>query len=158
MIVPAVDWLARWAHYTPHRLVLRDHASGQEWTYAEAEQRAQALAAHLRDEYGLRKGDRIAVYAHNSPEHVFLFFACVKLGTLLVPLNFRLVPRELEMPLADAEPRLFLPPRAGCRWDNWRPSWTAARPARSRPIHPETWKTWSCCSTPPAPRASPRAP
>ncbi len=108
MIAPAVDWLARWAHYTPRRLVLRDHASGQEWTYAEAEQRAQALAAYLRDEHGLSKGDRIAVYAHNSPEHIFLFFACVKLGTVLVPLNFRLVPRELDVPLADAEPRLFV--------------------------------------------------
>lgn len=108
MNVPRVDWLARWALYTPNRLFLRNHGDGREWTYREAERRARALAAHLSGACGLRRGDRIAVYAHNCPEYLFLFLACVKLGTVLVPLNFRLVPRELDVLLRDAEPALLV--------------------------------------------------
>ncbi|HPF71607.1 MAG TPA: long-chain fatty acid--CoA ligase [Candidatus Krumholzibacteria bacterium] len=108
MIHPEVDWIAKWAHYTPGRLFLRDQATGREWTYAEAHRRAGAVAAWLRDDHGIGRGDRVAVLARNCCEHVFLFLGCVKLGAVLVPLNFRLTAPELAVPLADAEPALVL--------------------------------------------------
>jgi len=107
MIQPEVDWLQKWAGYRPEKLALRDQARAREWTYAEAEQRASLLAAHLRDGLGLRRGDRVAVLAQNRAETVFLFFACVKLGAILVPLNFRLTARELDQLLGDCRPRLL---------------------------------------------------
>src|SRR5690606_12266400 len=64
-------------------------------------------AKYLQTQYKIGKGDRIAIYSKNKSEHVILFLACVKLGALLVPLNFRLMPRELDILINDAEPKLF---------------------------------------------------
>lgn len=108
MRFPEVDWLAKWALYTPERTFLRDHAGGQEWTYSEAEQRAVNLAFHLRNEAGIRRGDRVAVLAPNCSQYVFILLACVKLGAVLVPLNFRLTPPELAVMLKDADPALLI--------------------------------------------------
>lgn len=107
MRFPEVDWLRKWAGYTPGKLLLRDHESGREWTYADMDRRAAALAAHWRDDLGLRAGDRIAVYSLNRVELPLMFFACVKLGAILVPMNFRLTARELDVQVGDCAPSLF---------------------------------------------------
>ena len=106
MFRPETDWLARWAHYTPSRLVLRDHGRGVEWTYRDAHLRANELAHFLRSKHGIRRGDRIATISRNRSELFFLFFACIKLGAVLVPLNFRLTRAELDPLIADADPSL----------------------------------------------------
>jgi len=106
-MVPQVDWLYKWARYQPSRLALRDHGRQLDWSYGQADARAQALAAYLRDERGVQRGDRVAVLANNMAETVFLFFACVKLGAILVPLNFRLTRGELSGLLGDCEPRIL---------------------------------------------------
>ncbi|MCP4547457.1 MAG: long-chain fatty acid--CoA ligase [bacterium] len=108
MFRPETDWLSKWAAYTPERLMLRDHPRDIRWTYADMNRRASALAAALRDEYGLNKGDRLAVYSKNRSEYVLLLCACIKLGAILVPLNFRLTPRELDVLLGDSAPKLFV--------------------------------------------------
>jgi fatty-acyl-CoA synthase len=108
MRYPETDWLAKWAVYTPDRLFLRDHETGREWTYGEAQGRALAAASLLRDRAGIARGDRVAVYAANCCEYVFLFLACVKLGAVLLPLNHRLTPPELTVMIRDAEPGLLV--------------------------------------------------
>ncbi|HNS73790.1 MAG TPA: AMP-binding protein, partial [bacterium] len=95
MIAFETDWLKRWGQYTPKRLALREHGRAIEWNYAEMNRRVNALARYLLEELRLKRGDRIAVYSKNRAEYVFLFFACAKSGLVLVPLNFRLMPREL---------------------------------------------------------------
>lgn len=102
------DWLKKWGQYTPKRLALREHGRGIEWSYAEMNRRVNALAHYLLEELRLQRGDRIAVYSRNRAEYVFLFFACAKSGLVLVPLNFRLMPRELDLLIHDASPQLFL--------------------------------------------------
>ena len=102
------DWLARWAKYTPKRLMLREYDTEMEWTYSDFNNRVASLANHLRSELKIEKGDRVAVYSKNRAEYVLFFFACVKLGAMLVPLNFRLTPRELDTLIKDAEPKLFI--------------------------------------------------
>jgi fatty-acyl-CoA synthase len=108
MRCPETDWVAKWAHYTPDRMALRDHARDVSWTYADADRRATALAAWLCTTHGVVRGDRVAVLAPNCSETVFLFLACVKLGAVLLPLNFRLTAPELKVVLDDATPRLLV--------------------------------------------------
>lgn len=108
MLYPEVDWLAKWATYTPDNLFLRDHLKQKQWTYGQGQQRAIILAAHLRDQHGIARGDRVALLSTNRSESVFLMLACVKLGAVLVPLNFRLTAPELATPLGDAEPKLIV--------------------------------------------------
>lgn len=101
------DWLNKWATYTPNRMFLREHQRNILWSYYDFNNRTNALAAHLIDQYKIKKGDRIAIYSKNKSEHVILFLACIKIGALLVPLNFRLMPRELDILINDADPKLF---------------------------------------------------
>ncbi|MDN3937284.1 AMP-binding protein [Arthrobacter sp. YD4] len=101
--------LGRWttdrSHATPHRVAIDDR--GCALTYLELERRAAALAEGFR-EAGYRVGDRVASLTGNSTDHVVAFFACAKAGLVLVPLSWRLSPRELAVQLELAEPHLLL--------------------------------------------------
>ncbi len=57
---------------------------------------------------GLRRNDRLAILHENC--HVFLeaYFAAAHLGVILVPLNFRLSPRELAVILEDSGARALI--------------------------------------------------
>lgn len=101
------DWLAKWAYYTPNKFFLREYNRNLEWTFLQFNQRTNALANYLTKEIGIKEGERIAVYSKNRAEYVQLFLACIKCGAILVPLNFRLTPRELDILLKDAEPKIF---------------------------------------------------
>ena len=102
------DWIARWAKYTPNRLMLREYETGLEWSYSDFNNRVNNFAVYLREEFKIEKGERVAVYSKNRAEYVLFFFACIKIGAVLVPLNFRLTPRELDTLIKDAEPKLFI--------------------------------------------------
>lgn len=75
------------------RLSYREHAAA-----------AAALAAALREEYGVRRGDRVAILAANTVEWVITFWAAQSLGAIAVGLNGWWVPREIEYGLALTEP------------------------------------------------------
>ncbi|MGE5690159.1 MAG: acyl-CoA synthetase [Pseudomonadota bacterium] len=98
-------WIRDRARTSPDRVAI-DFLDA-ETTYAGLDARSDALAAALHGR-GLRRGDRLATLTGNSPEHVALFFACAKLGAILLPLSWRLSAPELRYQLDDAEPALFL--------------------------------------------------
>lgn len=101
--------LGRWtrdrAVATPDRVAVDDR--GVVLSYRELDDRASRLAENLLDRgYGV--GDRIATITGNSADHVVVFFACAKAGLVLVPLSWRLSPRELALQLEQADPALLL--------------------------------------------------
>ncbi len=103
-----VDWFEKWAEYSPDAVALQDDATGRRFTYAQCRRMIDRGARFLADELGVGEGDRLAVLSMNEPEYVLLLFACQKLGAILLPLNYRLAPRELEWILADAEPAALI--------------------------------------------------
>ena len=101
--------LGRWtrdrALATGDRIAVDDR--GVVLTYRELDDRASRLAQRLRGSgYGI--GDRIATITGNSADQVVLFFACAKAGLALVPLSWRLSPRELALQIELADPALLL--------------------------------------------------
>jgi len=102
------DWTAYWARRTPDAEAIVEPERNRRWSYGELDARAHRLAVALTSAFGVRKGDRVALLAHNRAEHFEVFFACAKLGALFAPLNWRLAPVELEAVLADAEPSLLI--------------------------------------------------
>ena len=52
------------------------------------------LASYLSKDLKCKKGDRIAILSTNRIEYITLFYACVKLGTILAPINWRLTNHE----------------------------------------------------------------
>ncbi|MET4592492.1 AMP-binding protein [Arthrobacter sp. 754] len=90
---------------SPNRIAIDDR--GCTLTYGELERRAAGLAAGLHAA-GYVTGDRIATLTGNSSDHVVVFFACAKAGLVLVPLSWRLSPRELSAQLGLADAQLLL--------------------------------------------------
>lgn len=101
------DWLARNAQYTPDAPALVWQPTGTAYTYAELNALGNRLARALMDTYVLEAGDRVAVLAENTAEHVLLFVAAQKAGFVLVPLNFRLTAAELQYMADDSDPALL---------------------------------------------------
>lgn len=75
---------------------------GRILTFQEVNERVNRLANAIVG-LGLRPGSKIAVLSKNNPEMVEICFAAAKNGMIFVPLNFRLVPVELEFVINDAE-------------------------------------------------------
>jgi fatty-acyl-CoA synthase len=102
------DWLQKWSKYTPNRLFLREYDRNIDWTYSDFNHRANNFAQHLIENHSIKKGDRIVIYSKNHSEYVLILLACVKIGAIMVPLNYRLTPRELDGLIKDADPTLFI--------------------------------------------------
>ncbi|BAQ11072.1 putative long-chain fatty-acid-CoA ligase [Bacillus sp. OxB-1] len=100
-------WIVKRAALSPYQTALIDLESGRSWTYEQLKQRIVRWASYLTDK-GFRKGDRIAVLAHNTSELIAILFACEMKGLIYVPLNFRLHPLELQQLIHDCQPALLL--------------------------------------------------
>lgn len=64
------------------------------FTYAQTNERVNQLANNLLS-LGLKKGDKLGVLLENCVEMVELYLATAKTGLIIVPINFRLVGREV---------------------------------------------------------------
>jgi fatty-acyl-CoA synthase len=104
MSIKVYDWLAHHAVVNGDKTATVDLASGRRHPYRELDRRARHLAAHLRDEWGVGRGDRVSVLAENTTDTYEVQFACAKLGAIFHPLNWRLAIPELEFIVGDAAP------------------------------------------------------
>jgi fatty-acyl-CoA synthase len=101
------DWSAHRAQLSPDRTALTDATTGDSWTYAEMDARANRTA-RLLAEHDVTDGERVAVVSRNRPELVDLVFACGKTGGVFAPLSHRLAPPEIEELLARVDPELVV--------------------------------------------------
>ncbi len=104
----AAKLLSTRANLTPDREAFHDVTNGVRYTYAELNERANQAANLLADKYGVQKGDRVSILAHNSIAYVDLLFGLGKLGAIFTPLNWRLTSRELTYILHDCQPKLLI--------------------------------------------------
>src|SRR5437762_7162795 len=74
----------------------------QTLSYATFHARIQLTACALKSEFGVSRGDRVAVLSLNRPDYLVLLYACARLGAMLVPLNWRLATAEQLFILPDA--------------------------------------------------------
>ncbi|WOO40330.1 class I adenylate-forming enzyme family protein [Rubellicoccus peritrichatus] len=76
-------------------------------TFADIHRNAERLAIALSHS-GIQTGDRVAVMMLNRPEMVYAFFACFRLGVLVVPLNTRYKRREIAYALEHSGARALI--------------------------------------------------
>ncbi|MCB1746120.1 MAG: AMP-binding protein [Gammaproteobacteria bacterium] len=93
-------WIERHAAFAPARIAIESPAGALD--YAAFAARIATLAHWLEHHERIAPGDRVAWLGHNSSEQLALLFACADLGAMLLPLNWRLSPPELEAVLHDA--------------------------------------------------------
>ncbi|MBK1785386.1 AMP-binding protein [Prauserella cavernicola] len=89
------------------RDALVDRAKGARWTYRELAAEVDALALGLLAK-GIRKGDRVGIWAPNCAEWTFTQYATAKIGAILVNINPAYRSHELEYVLNQAGIRLLV--------------------------------------------------
>nr|WP_174616508.1 AMP-binding protein [Virgibacillus ihumii] len=102
----AVDWFQSRVNLFPDKQAAVDAETNVAWTYTELNDRAEFLAQYLLQN-GVRKGDRVALLAPNHVSYFDFVFACMKIGSVFVPLNWRLSRNELDYVLKDCSPKLI---------------------------------------------------
>jgi len=76
-------------------------------SYAELEAASARIAGRLHAD-GVRPGDRVAVQAEKSVEHIMLYMACLRTGAIFTPFNPSYTPAEIAALRSDADPSIFI--------------------------------------------------
>ena len=64
--------------------------------------------ANLMTSYGIKKGDRVAVYAYNSPYYPISLMGLAKIGAVQVPINYMLNTEEIAYIINHSGSRIFI--------------------------------------------------
>src|SRR4051812_37196050 len=100
------DLIARNAAFSPHKPALI--FEGEVFSYRAFFKRIETTAHALKAEFGVGRGDRVAILSLNRPDYLVLLYACARLGAMLVPLNWRLAAAEQMFILSDAGVKVLL--------------------------------------------------
>lgn len=100
------DPVAWWARTDGERTAIIDAVRETRITYRALHEDADRWHVLLAQR-GVRSGDRVAILAQNRYEFLPLFFACIRSGAIIVPLNWRLTSGELARVLSHAQPALL---------------------------------------------------
>jgi long-chain acyl-CoA synthetase len=97
--------LEQQARLTPDRIAIV--CGPQRLTYKQLDAMASRVAGGLRAR-GLGPGDHIALSCPNTPHFPIAYYAILKLGGVVVPLNVLLKPREIAYHLSDSDAKALL--------------------------------------------------
>src|SRR6476659_2273718 len=100
------DLIERNAAFTPEKTAIL--FEGERLSYAAFSVRIAQTARALKAEYGVSRGDRVAILSLNRPDYLVLLYACAQLGAMLVPLNWRLAITEQLFILSDASVKVLI--------------------------------------------------
>jgi len=96
-----VNLLFRTAKVFPDRPAVA-YGERELYSYRDLAARVLALSSSLRDYFGLRRGERVALFMQNSPHYLEILFATWHAGLVAVPINHKLHPKEVEFILEDS--------------------------------------------------------
>ena len=81
---------------------------GRQISYAQLARQASVWASRFTYEYGIRKGDRVALLMKNTAGFCLAAFAVLQAGGIVMPLNTKLTHSELEVLIRQAAPALLI--------------------------------------------------
>lgn len=93
MMINMGAFLAKRAELNPKRTGLV--YEGAKLTFADMNDRASRTANALK-KLGVKKGERVAILAQNCIEYYDVWFGAAKIGAIVVPINWRLAPPEIQ--------------------------------------------------------------
>ena len=79
--------------------------NGRSFSFRECKEIAERTASFLQSR-GIRKGDKVAIMSQNTPAFVFLFYGIVKAGAVVVPINHKLTPPEVQYIVDHSESKM----------------------------------------------------
>lgn len=81
---------------------------GAETSYADFDAQASYLAGYLQKTCGVEKGDRVGLYMQNSPQSVISFYAIIRCGAVVVPINAMNLSEETDYIVENANIRVII--------------------------------------------------
>ena len=81
---------------------------GSRITYAELKRQVDVLAGFLQQRFGVARGDRVLLYAQNSPQFVIAYYAILRADAVVVPVNPMNRTEELRHYVEDSDARVAL--------------------------------------------------
>ena len=97
-------FIRHWAQERPGEVALEE--GGEAIDFAGLDRRTRQIIALLA-ELGVGKGDRVAWLGKNARTYFELFYACGRIGVVMVPIGWRLAPPEVRYILEDTSAKLL---------------------------------------------------
>jgi fatty-acyl-CoA synthase len=104
----AKDWVRTNSERFGDAVALENVETGERHTWRELDDRVGRLAGVLRDRFGVGVGDRVLLLAEGDTRTFEIQFACMRIGAIMVPLNWRLALPELVELTRDVEPAVVV--------------------------------------------------
>ena len=77
--------------------------------YQKLSELIDLFESYLLKNLGIKESDRIAILSYNRIEYILLFYACAKIGSIIVPINWRLTNHEISNIISETNPKaLFI--------------------------------------------------
>jgi fatty-acyl-CoA synthase len=106
MLPRVSDYVDYHASRKPDDTVIIEYNTDTKVTWKEFYQATKAFAAKLLD-MGIKKGDVVATTLVLLKEHVYLMYACYRIGVIIAPLDPRLKERELDYCFSMIKPKAY---------------------------------------------------
>ncbi len=101
------DWAEHHSKMHSNKIAITDYSLNKKISYKGLNLSACKIANFLQSK-NIGHSDRIAILSKNHSIFFELQFACSKIGSIMVPLNWRLTANELAFILKDCEPSLLI--------------------------------------------------
>ena len=90
-----------------NRVYMINSSNGKEYTFGEIEEFSLKFSS-LLSSHGIKKQDKVAILLPNCVEFVLAYFSCMQLGAIPVPINTKLVQKDIQYILSNSEAKLIL--------------------------------------------------
>ena len=100
------DWVDRWAKEIPDNIAIIEYNTDTKVTWKAFATSPKAFAAKLLN-VGIKKGDVIATSLPLLKEHIYLMYACFRIGAIIAPLDLRLKVGEVERNFEKMQPTAY---------------------------------------------------
>lgn len=100
------DYVEYYAKKKPKALAIIEHNTGEKVTWKQFNTSVSAFAAKLLS-IGLKKGDIVATSLPLLKEHIYLMYACYRIGVIIAPLDLRLKTKEIQYCLDRMKPKAY---------------------------------------------------
>ncbi len=104
-VVPnCADYIAQYAEEKPETTAFIMYATGKQVTWQQFNDAVDIYAAALLSK-GLKKGDIVGTILTLSEEHIFLMYACFRIGVIIAPMDIRLKETEVLYSIGKINPK-----------------------------------------------------
>ncbi|WP_455141929.1 class I adenylate-forming enzyme family protein [Candidatus Hodarchaeum mangrovi] len=100
------DYVDLYAKQKGSKIALIEYDTGEEVTWKDFATKSKAFAAKLLS-LGLSKGDIIATSLPLLKEHIYLMYACYRIGLVIAPLDLRLKTQEISRNFEKIKPKVY---------------------------------------------------